>query len=38
METVFPPFAVTEAAVAQIEAVGGVVRIDVADGGCCGRT
>ena len=38
METRFPPFGVTPAAVAQIEAVGGTVRVDVADGGCCGRT
>lgn len=29
---------VTAAAVAQIEAVGGSVRVDVVDGGCCGRT
>jgi Fe-S cluster assembly iron-binding protein IscA len=36
-ETVFPPFQVSRAAVSQIEAVGGVVRIDIADGGCCGR-
>ena len=37
METRFPPFVVTPAAVAQIEAVGGSVRVDVAAGGCCGR-
>jgi iron-sulfur cluster assembly accessory protein len=36
-ETVFPPFQVSEAAVAQIEAVGGSVRIDITAGGCCGR-
>jgi iron-sulfur cluster assembly accessory protein len=36
METVFPPFRVSLAAVAQIEAVGGTVRIDVGPGGCCG--
>lgn len=38
MEMVWPPFAVTGAAVEQIEAVGGSVRVDVEDGGCCGRT
>ncbi len=36
-ETVFPPFRVSEAAIGQIEAVGGSVRIDIAAGGCCGR-
>jgi iron-sulfur cluster assembly accessory protein len=36
-ETVFPPFRVSEAAVSQIVAVGGSVRIDIAAGGCCGR-
>lgn len=38
METVFPPFGVTAAAVEQIEAVGGTVRVDVEPGGCCGST
>lgn len=38
METILPPFRVTPAAVAEIEAVGGAVRLDVADGGCCGST
>lgn len=37
-ETVFPPFRVSRAAVSQIEAVGGSVRIDIAAGGCCGQT
>lgn len=36
-ETVFPPFQVSLAAIAQIETVGGSVRIDVAPGGCCGQ-
>jgi hypothetical protein len=36
-ETVFPPFRVSPAAVSQIEAVGGSVRIDISAGGCCGR-
>ncbi len=35
---VLPPFAVTPAAVEQIEAVGGTVRVDVEGGGCCGLT
>ena len=38
METILPPFGVTPAAIDQIEAVGGTVRVDVADGGCCGLT
>ena len=38
METILPPFEVTRAAVEQIEAVGGAVRVDVEDGGCCGLT
>lgn len=37
-EAVFPPFAVTPAAVEQIEALGGAVLIDVEAGGCCGST
>lgn len=35
-ETTFPPFAVTPAAIAQIEALGGAVMIDAGEGGCCG--
>ena len=38
METILPPFTVTRAAVEQIEAVGGSVRVDVEPGGCCGLT
>lgn len=38
METTYPPFAVTTAAVEQIEAVGGAVRVDLQAGGCCGST
>lgn len=37
-ETVFPPFRVSEAAVGQIVAVGGSVRVDITAGGCCGQT
>ena len=37
-ETVFPPFRVSEAAVDQIVAVGGSVRVDITPGGYCGRT
>lgn len=37
-DTRFPPFAVTRAAIEQIESLGGAVRIDVVDGGCCGQT
>lgn len=37
-ETSFPPFTVTRAAIGQIESLGGCVRIDVEDGGCCGTT
>lgn len=33
-----PPFTVTAAAIEQIEAVGGAVRVDIEGGGCCGRT
>jgi iron-sulfur cluster assembly accessory protein len=36
-ETVFPPFQVSQAAITQIEAAGGSVRIDISPGGCCGR-
>ena len=34
--TVFPPFTVTDAAVSQIETLGGRVLIDLEAGGCCG--
>lgn len=37
-DTRLPPFTVTPAAIDEIEAAGGVVRLDVVDGGCCGRT
>jgi iron-sulfur cluster assembly accessory protein len=37
-DTVFPPFRVTPAAILQLEALGGTVRIDVETGGCCGNT
>lgn len=37
-ETVFPPFVVTAAAIHQIEAMGGLARVDIQDGGCCGST
>ncbi|MDQ3541067.1 MAG: iron-sulfur cluster assembly accessory protein [Chloroflexota bacterium] len=36
METRYPPFAVTPTAIRKIEDVGGCVRIDLVDGGCCG--
>ncbi|WP_164544977.1 HesB/IscA family protein [Antribacter gilvus] len=35
---VLPPFDVTRAAIGQIEALGGAVRLTVEDGGCCGLT
>ena len=35
-QTALPPFRVTDAAIAQIEALGGAVRIDVERGGSCG--
>jgi hypothetical protein len=35
--TIFPAFAVTPAAVDQIVALGGSVRIDVRAGDCCGN-
>jgi iron-sulfur cluster assembly accessory protein len=38
METTYPPFVVTAAAVEQIEVVGGSMRVDVQQGGCCGST
>jgi len=37
-ETILPPFAVTAAAIRQLEDLGGSARIDIEDGGCCGRT
>ena len=37
-ETVFPPFTVTPAAIRQIEAMGGLARVEVREGGCCGNT
>lgn len=37
METRFPPFTVTPAAIDEIEDVGGL-RLDLVDGGCCGTT
>ncbi len=36
-ETVFPPFQVSEAAISQLELVGGSVRVDIGTGGCCGQ-
>lgn len=38
IRTVLPPFAVTASARCAIEELGGAVRVDVEDGGCCGRT
>ncbi|WP_161958502.1 HesB/IscA family protein [Ornithinimicrobium cavernae] len=37
-ELVLPPFTVTRAAISQIEALGGSLRIDAEDGGCSGTT
>ncbi len=37
-ETTLPPFAVTAAAIRQLEHLGGSARVDIEDGGCCGRT
>ena len=34
--TTFPPFTVTQAAIAQIAELGGAIMIDAEDGGCCG--
>lgn len=34
--TVFPPFTVTAAAIEEIAALGGAVRLDLQAGGCCG--
>lgn len=36
--TLLPPFTVTRAAIDEIEVLGGAVRIDVEEGGCCGST
>lgn len=36
METRFPSFTVTEAAVDAIASLGGAVLVDLEDGGCCG--
>lgn len=37
-ETVFPPFLVTQAAIEALAELGGAVRLDLEDGGCCGTT
>jgi hypothetical protein len=37
-ELVLPPFEVSRAAIDQIEAVGGAVRLTLEVGGCCGLT
>lgn len=37
-QTIFPPFTVTRAAIDQLTALGGAVRVDLEDGGCCGTT
>ena len=37
-QTLFPPFTVTRAAIEQLTVLGGAVRIDIEDGGCCGTT
>lgn len=36
--TRFPPFDLTRAAIDQIANLGGAVRIDLTEGGCCGKT
>jgi len=36
--TRLPPFQVSRTAVDQMSTVGGTVRIDIEDGGCCGST
>lgn len=36
--SVLPPFQVTQSAVQAIEDLGGAVRIDLEEGGCCGTT
>lgn len=35
-QTLVPPFTVTHAAIDEIERLGGHVRVELADGGCCG--
>ena len=35
---VLPPFQVSHSAVQAIQDLGGAVRIDIEDGGCCGTT
>lgn len=35
-QTTFPPFTVTRTAIDEIVALGGAVRVDAEDGGCCG--
>lgn len=37
-EPTLPPFEVTETAIANIESVGGTVRVTLDRGGCCGTT
>ena len=37
-DTVLPPFRVTAAAIDEIEALGGAIRVDVHPGGCSGYT
>lgn len=36
-QTRLPPFQITRAAIDQISSVGGTVRIDIEEGGCCGK-
>lgn len=38
IETVLPPFTVTRAAIDEITSLSGAIRIDLAEGGCCGTT
>lgn len=35
-QTAFPPFTVTRTAIDELSALGGAVRVDLEDGGCCG--
>lgn len=35
-QTLLPPFTVTQAAIDEIERLGGHVRVELTDGGCCG--
>jgi len=37
-DPLLPPFTVTQTAIAQIEALGGTLMVDVEEGGCCGLT